>query len=122
VIMLYTERVSPCRELISGADSDECLPADDIVVPLAGDIRRLQEIVAAALDNPDSELTAYAWIPVQITTTGFRRFREGEIFMVDYLGERVPGVIASAPQLSQQSSTEFTQNFTVYIIDPFSAE
>lgn len=114
--MQYTVRREPCRPLKDNSNSDECRPAPDIVLPLIGDSRRLQEIAEDALNNPDSEYCAYQWVPVQMSTLGMFRFKDGDTMWVEYLGEMKPGVVWSSPRVDQGSVVGLGQSFTVQVL------
>ena len=116
--MQVTMRVSPCRALPSGVDSDECRPAPDIVAPLVGSAAALERMGKAALQNPDSAACAHVWVPVTITTDGYKRFKEGDTFAIAYQGERKLGVIWSAPRIEQVGIAPVGQSFTVQIYIP----
>lgn len=88
-------RLYPCRALVAGGNSAECIPAPDIIDPVAiGSTARAQQVAEASLHNPGSEAAAHDWHTAQISTTGNRFYQEGETFKLRFPdGSEATGVI-----------------------------
>jgi hypothetical protein len=91
----YTLRLSPCRRLTGGGESEECIPAPDYVDPVAvASTARAREIAAAILHDPDSSTPAHDWRTATITTPGHRHFQRGENFVLRWPdGSSATGII-----------------------------
>jgi len=111
-------RLYPCRALTAGGNSVECIPAPDIVDPVAiGSTARAQQVAEAGLHNPGSEASAHDWHTAQIGTTGNRHYQEGETFKL-----RLPDSLAAVgvlgePLLSHDGVT-LSQQFVVHYLPP----
>lgn len=111
-------RLHPCRALTAGGSSAECIPAPDIVDPVAiGSAARAQQVAEAALHNPGSEAAAHDWHTAQISTTGNRFYQEGETFTVRFPdGGEAVGVLGE-PLLSSDGKT-LSQQLAVHYLPP----
>ena len=89
-----TVRIAPCRELLSGDNSGECRPADDIVDPVAiNSEARAQEIGDQVL-----YAEGHRWISLQITTGIEKAYRWGDTFVVDTKNGRKIGIVGAVAQ------------------------
>ena len=111
-------RLYPCRALTAGGNSAECIPAPDIVDPVAiGSTARAQQVAEAALHNPGSEAAAHDWHTARISTTGNRFYQEGETFKLRFPdGSEVVGVIGEV-LLSHDGKT-LSQQLAVHYLPP----
>jgi hypothetical protein len=102
-------RVSPCRELLDGSQTNDCRPADDIVNPVAvGSEARAREVGEQVLYRD-----GYRWIDRRIQTDLSHAFQQGETMTLDTpAGQRV-GVIGPV----QHDFTNGRQSFVVEYID-----
>lgn len=111
-------RLYPCRALTAGGSSVECIPAPDIVDPVAvGSTARAWQIAKAALHNPGSEAAAHDWHTAQISTTGNRFFQERETFKLRFPdSSEAVGVIGEV-LLSHDGAT-LAQQLVVHYLPP----
>lgn len=111
-------RLPPCRALTAGGNSSECIPAPDIVDPVAvGSTARAWQIAKAALHNPGSEASAHDWHTAQISTTGNRFYQEGETFRLRLPDSREATGVIGDVLLSHDGKT-LSQQLTVHYLPP----
>jgi len=103
-----TVRIAPCRQLLSGDNSGDCRPADDIVDPVAvNSVARAQEIGEQVL-----YIDGNRWISRQITTGIEKSYRWGDTFVVDTKNGRKVGIVGPVTQ----DFSGKTQSFAVKYI------
>lgn len=109
-------RLMPCRALVAGGNSAECIPAPDIVDPIAiGSNARAQQVAEAALHNPGSEAAAHDWHPAGISTTGNRHYQEGETFKLRFPdGSEAVGVLGEV--LLSHEGVTLSQQLVVHYL------
>ena len=111
-------RLHPCRALTAGGNSVECIPAPDIVDPVAvGSTARAWQIAKAALHNPGSEASAHDWHTAQISTTGNRHYQEVETFKVILPDSSEAVGVLGEPLLSHDGVT-LSQQLVVHYLPP----
>lgn len=109
-------RLHPCRALTAGGNSAECIPAPDIVDPVAiGSTARAQRVAEAALHDPGSEAAAHDWRTVQISTTGNRRYQKGETFKLRFPDSTEAVGVIGEVLLSHDDKT-LSQQLTVHFL------
>ena len=111
-------RLYPCRARTAGGNSVECIPAPDIVDPVAiGSTARAQQVAEAALHNPGSEAAAHDWYTARISTTGNRHYQQGETFKLRFSdSSEAVGVIGEV--LLSHDGVTLSQRLMVHYLPP----
>lgn len=103
-----TVRIAPCVSLLSGNNSDDCRPADDIVDPVAiNSVARAQEVGQQVL-----YADGHRWVSRQITTGIEKAYRWGDTFIIDTKDGRKVGIVGPV----QQNFSDGSQSFAVKYI------
>jgi hypothetical protein len=111
-------RLYPCRALVAGGSSAECIPAPDIINPVAiGSPARAQQVAEASLHNPGSEASAHDWHTAGIVTTGNRYYQEGGTFKVRLPDSSEAVGVLGEPLLSHDGKT-LSQQLVVHYLPP----